>query len=238
MHDGKLIIPESARDKEFHFQNWCQQRIEETSLHYEQGGRNTYPDFRLVEFTEGYEIKGLAYPGRERDFDANSNLPTGYHNGRDVFYVFGRYPANASDFATNKGLEYPVIDLVICHGDFMSANHEYIHANKHVKGFGTYGDIMIRDRKMYVVPTPFALTNGTTGLCTLITPSSYMAPHDFLCVGELIRTESSKLVVGYSFDLNDNAIETKLIDNPHAGNKHIFKAYRHCSQTSKPVTMR
>jgi len=137
MHDGKLILPESARDKEFHFQNWCQQRIEETGLHYEQGGRNTYPDFRLVEFTEGYEIKGLAYPGRERDFNANSNLPTGYHNGRDVFYIFGRYPANTSDFKTDKGLEYPVIDLVICHGDFMSANHEYVHANKHIKCFGT-----------------------------------------------------------------------------------------------------
>ena len=176
MHDGKLIIPESLRDKEFHFQNWCQQRIEEAGLRYEIGGRNTYPDFRLVEFTEGYEIKGLAYPGRERDFDANSNLPTGYHNGRDVLYIFGRYPANIAEYKTNNGLEYPVIDLVVCHGNFMSANHEYTHENKHVKGFGTYGDIMIRDRKMYVVPTPFALTEGTTGLSTLIVPEDYECP--------------------------------------------------------------
>ena len=237
IHDGKLIKPESSRDKEFHFQNWCQLRIEEANILHELGGRNTYPDFRLVEFTEGYEVKGLAYPGRERDFDANSNLPTGLHNGRQIFYIFGRYPSDTDEYRTPNGLEYPVIDLVICHGDFMSANHEYVHQNKHIKGFGTYGDIMIRDRKMYVVPTPFALTSGTTGLSTLIVPITYSVPDDFMCVGELTRTESDKLVVGYSFDLTNNAIEAKLIDNPHAGKKHIFKAYRHCSQTNKPVIM-
>jgi hypothetical protein len=37
----------------------------ETGLHHDVGGRNTYPDFRMVRFTEGYEVKGLAYPGRE-----------------------------------------------------------------------------------------------------------------------------------------------------------------------------
>ena len=50
IHDGKLITPESSRDKEFHFQNWCQNRIDESGLLYDIGGRNTYPDFRLVEF--------------------------------------------------------------------------------------------------------------------------------------------------------------------------------------------
>lgn len=237
MHDGKLITPESSSDKEFHFQNWCQQRIEEAGLQYDIGGRNTYPDFRLVKFTEGYEVKGLAYPGRERDFDANSNLPTGFHNGRHVFYIFGRYPSNTNEYRTENGTEYPVIDLVLCHGDFMSANHDYVHKNKHIKGFGTYGDIMIRDRKMYVVPTPFALTSGTTGLSTLIVPTNFDAPNEFISVGELIRVESDTLVVGYSFDLSNNAIEAKLIENPRAGKRHIFKAYRHKSQSDKPVSM-
>jgi hypothetical protein len=58
--------------------------------------------------------------------------------------------------------------MVICHGDFLNADHDYIHENKSVKGFGSYGDIMLRDRKMYVAPTPFAFTEGTTGLITLI----------------------------------------------------------------------
>jgi hypothetical protein len=238
IHDGILITPESSRDKEFHFQNWCQLRIEEAGLLFEVGGRNSYPDFRLVEFTEGYEVKGLACPGRERDFDANSNLPTGFHNGRQIFYIFGRYPSNTNEYRTENGLEYPVMDLVICHGDFISANHDYVHQNKHIRGFGTYGDIMIRDRKMYVVPTPFALTSGTTGLSTLIVPAEYLVPDDFICVGSLERIESDNLVIGYSFCLTDNTIETTLVENPHAGKEHVFKAYRHESQTDKAVSMR
>jgi len=57
---GELIVRESSRDKEFHFQNWFKTRLGETRLNFEQGGRNTYPDFTLVKFTEGYELKGLA----------------------------------------------------------------------------------------------------------------------------------------------------------------------------------
>ncbi len=147
---GELIESVSAKDKEFHFQNWFQKRLHKLGVHSEGSGRNTYPDFSLVEFTEGYEIKGLAWPGRERDYDSNSQVPTGYHNGRQIFYVFGRYPADVTAYPDAGGgrRQYPVVDLVVCHGDFLNADHEYIHKNKSVKGFGTYGDIMIRDRKM------------------------------------------------------------------------------------------
>jgi hypothetical protein len=90
---GELIHRESERDKEFHFQNWVRARLSETGLHYEEGGRNSYPDFRMVRSTEGYEVKGLAYPGREVNYDCNSQVPSGSRNGRTIFYVFGRYPA-------------------------------------------------------------------------------------------------------------------------------------------------
>lgn len=108
---------------------------------------------------------------------------------------------------------------------------------EHISGFGTYGDIMIRDRKMYVVPTPFSLTEGTAGLATLILPESYVAPDDFICVGSLSRVEGDKLVVGYSFDLRTNEIKGELVDNPNAGKEHRFKAYRCLGQCEKPVTM-
>ena len=39
------------------------------------------------------------------------------------------------------------------------------------KGFGSYGDILIRDRKMYVVPTPFHLVEGVAHRQTLILPA-------------------------------------------------------------------
>lgn len=160
--DGnELIEAVSAKDKEFHFQNWFQKRLVNLRLDFEEPGRNTYPDFRLVNHPEGYEIKGLAVPGRDRNYDSNSQIPAGVHHGRAIFYVFGRYPQDRT------AREYPVIDLVMCHGDFLNVDREYIHKNKSVKGFGSYGDIMIRDRKMYVVPTPFALTTGTVGTKTL-----------------------------------------------------------------------
>ena len=60
-------------------------------------------------------------------YDSNSQIPSGYHNGRTIFYVFGRYPA------IPYGDNYPVLDLVICHGDFLSADHEYAHQNKSVR---------------------------------------------------------------------------------------------------------
>src|SRR5713226_3368855 len=191
----KLIRRESRQDKEFHFQNWFKARLGETRLNFEVGGRNTYPDFRLVASTDGFEVKGLAYPGREANYDCNSQVPSGSHNGRAIFYIFGRYPAEPD------GDSYPVLDLVVCHGDFLNADHEYVHKNKSVKGFGTYGDIMIRDRKMYVAPTPFALTEGTTGLMTLILPESIDPDPRFEVVGRLTRIEADALVVGYTFDL-------------------------------------
>lgn len=236
---GELIKSVSARDKEFHFQNWFQQRLKKLGIHFEGSGRNTYPDFCLVEYTEGYEVKGLAWPGRERDYDSNSQVPTGYHNGRQIFYVFGRYPADLSSY-TGKGngrRQYPVVNLVICHGDFLNADHEYIHKNKSVKGFGTYGDIMIRDRKMYVAPTPFALIEGTTGLHTLVVPEEFAADPRFQEVGRLTRIEAESLVVGYTFDLRTNELKAEKIPNPRSGTEHRFAALRLTSQAAKPVSM-
>ena len=236
---GELVESVSAKDKEFHFQNWFQKRLKKLGIHFESSGRNTYPDFCLVEFTEGYEIKGLAWPGRERDYDSNSQVPTGHHNGRQIFYVFGRYPADLSMFADHGGgrRQYPVVDLVLCHGDFLNADHNYVHKNKSVKGFGTYGDIMIRDRKMYVAPTPFALIEGTTGLMTLIVPEGTDTDPKFREVGRLVRIEADSLVVGYTFDLRTNEIKAEKVANPRAGTEHRFVAYRLKSQAAKRVSM-
>ncbi|HSV99064.1 MAG TPA: hypothetical protein VLI39_02760 [Sedimentisphaerales bacterium] len=81
----RLIRRESRQDKEFHFQNWIRDRLRQTKLAFEPGGRNTYPDFRLVAYTVGFEVKGLAYPGRELNYDCNSQVPSGFHNGRTIY---------------------------------------------------------------------------------------------------------------------------------------------------------
>ncbi|HEX4081067.1 MAG TPA: hypothetical protein VHX61_19565 [Rhizomicrobium sp.] len=158
---GELIEREGRTDKEFHFQDWFRKRLDALKLDYDSPGRNTYPDFRLVRSPEGYETRGLAYPGREADYDCNSQVPRGEHNGRRICYVFGRYP---------------VLDLVLCDGGFLNADTAYVHKNRSFRGFGSYGDILVRDRKMYVAPTPFALAEGTAHNSTLIVPGARRFP--------------------------------------------------------------
>lgn len=74
----------SGADKEFHFQNWVGARLDEAGLEHDTPGRNSYPDYTLVHHPEGYEVKGLGWPGREANYDSNSRVPTGMHNGRTI----------------------------------------------------------------------------------------------------------------------------------------------------------
>lgn len=219
---GQVLIERPSRtDKEFHFQNWVRHRLEALGVAPQEGGRNVFPDFVLPTPSEGYEVKGLEYPGRYLNYDANSQAPTGAHGGWDpIFYVFGRYPKGA-------GETYPVIDLVVCHGDFLNAAHDYEHKNRHVNGFGSYGDIMIRDRKMYVVPTPYALAEGMEGRLTLIVPAEVSAPSHLVMVGDLVRNEATQMLAGYEFDLRTNEIRSEFVENPTAGRAHSFRAHRH-----------
>jgi len=236
IQSGQMIHRESAGDKEFHFQNWFRKRLREAGrageFNHEQGGRNTYPDFTIVETTEGFELKGLAYPGRDATFDSNSQVPTGFHNGRTIYYVFGRYPKRPD------GNDYPVLDLVVCHGDFLNLDHEYVHKNRSVQGFGSYGDILIRDRKMYVVPTPFHLIEGVAHYRTLVLPADVAAPQGFFEVGTLARVEATELLVTYSFDLRTTELHAQRVRNPSAGKEHLFRAWRRKGEPPERVSMR
>ena len=117
-----------------------------------------------------------------------------------------------------------MLDLVICHGSFLNANHEYVHENKSVRGFGSYGDILIRDRKMYVVPTPFRVVVAVRHQQTLILPAEMAPGREFASVGDLCRRETDELVIGYSFDLQTNELHSEKVANPSAGREHLFRA--------------
>ena len=229
---GVLIERESRQDKEFHFQNWFRARLDGIGEHYDEPGRNTYPDFRLVRQPEGYEVKGLAYPGRDADYDCNSQVPCGEHNGRQVLYVFGRYPSRPD------GNSYPVLDLVICHGSFLNADNAYVHRNKSFRGFGSYGDVLVRDRKMYVAPTPFALASGTAHHRTLILPADLEVEEGLFEIATLVRREAKRLTVAYAFDLRSNELQTSLVPNPNSGREHVFRAYRMHGDSRDPVHLR
>ena len=96
---------------------------------------------------------------------------------------------------------------------------------------------MIRDRKMYVAPTPFAVAKGLTGTRTLLISSSWEPPKGFKKVGDIVRVEAANLVVGYEFDLKTNSIAGKTVPNPEAGREHCFTAYRIESDSDKLVTL-
>jgi hypothetical protein len=146
--------------------------------------------------------------------------------------VLGRYPAEPL-----HENEYPVYDLILCHGSFLNADSDYVHENKSVRGFGSYGDIMIRDRKMYVTPTPFALTTNTEAQITLILPEATPADNRVVTRGELVRVETNSMVIGYRFDLQSNELSTQVIPNPNAGRQHRFVAYRITQEPGPPVMM-
>jgi hypothetical protein len=214
-----LIQRSSRSDKEFPFQNWFAERLRALNLNSDPPRRNTYPDFRLVATPADFELKALEFPGRIADFDCNSQVCTGFHNGRTIYYVFGRYPKS-------KESTYPVLDLVICHGNFLNARHDYIHENKSFRGFGSYGDILVRDRKMYVAPTPFGLLDGIDRQVTLILLADEKIDDRMQLVGEIERVETQKMVTKYTFDLKTNELTTSEEDNPTAGTVHRFRAYR------------
>lgn len=231
IRDNVLIEREGQKDKEFHFQNWFKSRLDELEEPHEESGRNTYPDFKLANHAEGYELKGLACPGRDANFDCNSQPPCGKHDGRQIFYVFGRYPAKSDDS------RYPVLDLVICHGDFLNANNLYEHKNTSFRGLGSYGDILVRDRKMYVAPTPFALAEGVANHRTLILPKHILADDDFVKIGELTRYDTDSMIASYKFDLQSNELKTGITPNPNAGKPHVFIAYRLNGDPLTPIRL-
>ncbi len=232
IRNGVLVERRGRQDKEFHFQDWIRRRLDGIGERYELPGRNTYPDFRLANRAEGYEVKGLAYPGREADYDGNSRVPRGEHDGCEIFYVFGRYPANPD------GDRYPVLDLAICHGSFLNADKSYVHRNKSFRGFGSYGDILVRDRKTYVAPTPFAMVEGLAHRRTLILPASMQANDELVEVGRFVRREASETVVAYDFDLRSAELTATLVPNPSAGTEHAFKAYRLHDDPTDPSALR
>ncbi|MDL2343900.1 hypothetical protein QOL99_07025 [Deinococcus sp. MIMF12] len=229
MNRQDLLRKRSASDKEFFFQDWMRQRLAEVvGDHFSDVGRNGYPDFVLSGAPEGYELKGLALPGR-KTIDSNSRFPQPVHQGRRIYYVFGRYPQTLD---LNLGLS----DLLICHASFINA-HSGEPRNRSFLGYGSYGDLLLRDRKMYVFPLPFYTAHGTAGNRTLILPAAVPADDRLVCVGELVRREVDQLVAGYSFEFGTDTLTPRFVPNPAAGQEHRFRAYRMAGQPGDPVTL-
>lgn len=102
---------------------------------------------------------------------------------------------------------------------------------------GSDGDILLRDRKMYVAPTPFALLEGVERQITLILPASWPQPNAATAIGQFTRTEAKQLMTGYQFNLKTNELTATDTKNPSAGTQHKFVAYRPSGSPSPLVRM-
>ena len=107
-----------------------------------------------------------------------------------------------------------------------------------MRGFGSYGDLLIRDRKMYVAPTPFGVVDGVAHQSTLIIPASVAVPKGLVCVGDIVRREATQLIVGYRFDLCTNTLTAETVPNPGANREHAFRAWRLAGESDGPVRLR
>lgn len=208
-------------DKEFHFQRWVALRMGEVNISVPEGGRNTYPDFPVEGYGEAYEVKGITAGSREGDFDCNSALPSGEHNGMEVLYVFGRYENERDGGDSPK-----VLDLVIVHGSLLNAGGDYIADNKSMRVLGSYGDVLLRDRKMYVAYTPYRLLTNILGFTTIVLPKDWPErPSSFQKVGDVKRREADEILVGYEADLRANSLSGRFEPNHSAGKIHEFEAW-------------
>jgi hypothetical protein len=201
----------STADKEFKVQNWLRDRLAGVAPYDEQLGRNAYPDFVLLNDPVGFEVMSVQAGGAgdrfDRDFDANSHMPSGTYDGLAVFYVFLRYLLGAG---TSQ-----VHDLVICHGDFLNpSSGGYRHVNDHIPDFGGYGDALIRDRKMYVPRSPQHIAEGLAGRRTLILPAGWEPGNGLKPVGKVTRTEAERIACRYAFDLEAGRLTVEHRNNP------------------------
>jgi hypothetical protein len=219
IHTGCLIHRTEANDKEFHFQNWFHDRLTKIASSVDPQGRNLFPDFLLHASNEAYEVKGLEVPGRDNTFDANSHLPSGIFEDKSLFYAFGRYPKT-------KSKSFPVLDVVICHGSFFNTNR-YAHLNTSIPAFGSFGDIAIRDRKMYVIPTPYSLVGPVLDEnfslivpvnCLPITPT-------FVEKKRIVRCGTPIRPISYTFDLQYNQMSVETRSNTKIS-KYEFSLYQ------------
>jgi hypothetical protein len=222
------MTPRSANDKEYFPQDWFLDRVNEIS-HYtcEQSGRNSYPDFWVNsrEKREGYEIKSLSFtsgrPAR-KDIDFNSTIPSGKKEGCDVFLVFFLYTGSGSNARD-------VQSFVISHGDLINADHELadLHENHAIRGFGSYGDGFIRDRKMYVLPHPLTIYPKGIGMASLIVPSSWDVKHPNLKkVDTINRPMAEKRLKGYTIDLWGGEPSQVTENSPRANTLGAFDVFQ------------
>lgn len=126
------------------FSDWFEDGIPYTIKHL---GANDHPD-AIIE-NVGFELKSISSNGQ---IQFNSTIPTGRFNHKGIvgecYYAIALYKKDRTFGQLH--------DFTICYGDYFNFDHAFAHShmNSQEKGFGDYGDGVVRYRKMYQFPTP------------------------------------------------------------------------------------
>ena len=194
------MIPRSKFDKEFFPQDWFADRLDDLSLSYDLQGRNSYPDFWVLEkdqLLEGFEIKSLEFSDNLRKtIDFNSTIPSGKKSNKNMFLVFFLY--------LKEGTYRKVHTINISHMDFVNSNCKWQHSNNSISGFGSYGDGCIRNRKMYLFPHPISLYPQGLGKCQLVLPENWKAS-GLKKIDTVYREVLKQTVSKYTIDMEDQS---------------------------------
>lgn len=116
-------------------------------------GANDHPDYIIKGV--GFELKSLKTRGQ---IQFNSTIPCGgFKHGNlegECYYVVARYTAERT---YGYLADYSIVD-----GDYFNHDREWAfsHMNSQEAEFGTYGDGVVRHRKMYSFPSPHRNIEG------------------------------------------------------------------------------
>lgn len=222
---GVTMTPRSANDKEYFFQDWFTDRLNEYGQPFIQQGRNSYPDY-WVQGTpeEGFEVKSLGFKKRpaRKDIDFNSTIPSGQKSGKDVFLVFGLYTGSGGRPRTAHSLS-------VAHCDLINSDHALAdeHLNVSIHHFGSYADGFIRNRKMYVFNHPVTIDPEGLGRARLILPQAWQIDDRRLKKIKTIEREvATESVDTFTISLRGRG-EAEVTTAPYsnAGQKYVFDVF-------------
>jgi len=220
-HAGDVVATARSKDdKEYFIQDWVAERASAAGLGVVQSGRNAYPDFWLTgRTTFGNEVKSLARkangePARA-DMDFNSTVPRPTIDGNSCVITFAVYEKSAD-------LERRVTTVCLTDVALLNADDSLVHRNYSIAGFGSYGDGLVRNRRMYRFTTPVRIgrdfgtqENGGRSIeimdkATLILREGLLAARDahaqgLVRIGTITRTWAARRLKAYTVTLDAEA---------------------------------
>lgn len=148
------IDARSSSDKEFAAQDWAVANAARAGLDVTELGRHAPVDLHVgAPARIGVQVKGLTLArGRVRDtLDYSSTFPSPHHDDIPTVLAYLQLHPRLRPGGTVRTHTVCVADMALVQGDDITTQ------NRSVAGAGSYGDVNVRCRLMYIGAQPVAL---------------------------------------------------------------------------------